>query len=205
MNKRAIPLRPCIFPARAWWLAAVCAVVAANPALAQIPPANQPPAAKASPLATQVPLTSDLVQSFIKSFPEVRKTTDALSAKYKMSSQPAVASPVGAFGAWMTIAAAQADLNGTVAKFGFKSFSDWVSVMTSVGAALAFGASDSPDAGMSQVIAAVQANPKLTDAQKQQVIAQMQKASPQIAANRPSQQNIDVVKPFAIELKALFK
>ena len=42
-------------------------------------------------------------------------------------------------------------------------------------------------------------------AEKEQVIAQMQKASPQIAANRPSQQNIDVVKPFAIELKALFK
>ncbi|MFO1184498.1 MAG: hypothetical protein U1E56_06905 [Bauldia sp.] len=174
------------------------------PALAQAPPTTATPAARPNAFAamTQAPLTADRINALIKSFPDVKKSADAIKAKYKIADRAGTGT-TDSFAVLMGVAAVTGELNGVVAKYGFKDFPDWLAVMLSTTTAIAYVGSDAAGDGMAKAIAAIQANTSLSADQKQKAIAAIQAQGALIP--KPPQQNIDAVKPYVAELKLLFK
>ena len=157
----------------------------------------------ASAQMPQVALTSATVEAFIASYPDVKAASDTLKAKYGDPSTGGDAT--SSWTAWMAVGGATGALNTAVQAHGFNDFQSWLSVLTSVGMAYGFAKDGGEmDQGIADAIKQIQNDPNMSDAQKQMMLQQMQAAMGSVAAMRPSQENIDAVKPYVDQLQVVF-
>jgi hypothetical protein len=181
--------------ARAFTLALLAAATLIAPATGP-----QPMSASAQ-MMEDVALTSDMVENFIKSYPQVKADAEAIGKKYNIEG----GSGTDSWGAWVTATGAWGELNGAVTPYGFTDFQQWLQVTMTVAKAYAFAESGGGvDAAMSQAIDEIKNNPDIPEAQKEMLLNQMQGSMTAVAGMRPSQENVDAVAPYAAELKALF-
>jgi hypothetical protein len=154
-------------------------------------------------MGADVELDTGMVESFIASYPAVKEAAETIGAKYGLSTDGDATS---AWGAWMGATGAWGELNGIVAEHGFTDFAQWLQVTMSVAKAYAFAESgDEMDQGMAEALAAIQNDPNLSDAQKEMMIQQLQASMGAVAGMKPSAANLEAVKPYLAELKALFE
>ncbi len=155
--------------------------------------------------ANQVQLTTGIVEAFIASYPDVRRTADSLEERYGVDAGNGE-DPMAAWQGWMAVTEAQGALNSVCQTYGFDGFMPWLQVFSSVATAYAFvregGGVDEKMAGS---IAEVRNNPNLSDAQKQMLIQQMQAAMGMVNTMMPPQENLDAVAPYADRLAILFE
>jgi len=153
----------------------------------------------------QVTLTQDMVKRFVSSFPQLK----ALGKKYESEipqSADSSSGPARTVSAYMTSAAARAEMQGMLAAHGFGDFADWSKVATSV--ALAYGyakSGKSPDemgAQADRAIDNIRNNPNMPDEQKQQVIAMMRK---QMGLMAPPPGNVDLVKSMMDDIRPVME
>jgi hypothetical protein len=150
--------------------------------------------------STEVPLTFEIVENFIASYPEVRAKGEELKTEYEV--------PEGntstAFQAWAAVGGAKSALDTTVQAHGFADFSEWLQTFSSVARAYAFvregGALDSE---MAEAIEKVRNDPNIPDGQKEMILQQLQHSSAAIAGMRPPQESIDAVEPYSEQLKTV--
>ncbi|HET7714333.1 MAG TPA: hypothetical protein VFK86_01785 [Bauldia sp.] len=164
-------------------------VVGSTPALAQ--------------MGADVELDSGLVEAFIASYPEIKDAAQTIGAEYGLSTDGDATST---WGAWMGATGAWGELNGIVASHGFTDFPQWLQVTMSVAKAYAFAESgDEMDQGMADALDEIRNNPDLSDAQKEMMIQQLQASMSAVASVKPSEANIEAVKPYLAELRTLFE
>lgn len=182
-----------------WAFAVVLSGVAGASVLA-VPVIGSAPAL--AQMGADVELDTGMVESFIASYPAVKEAAATIGAKYGLSTDGDATST---WGAWMGATGAWGELNGIVAEHGFTDFAQWLQVTMSVAKAYAFAESgDEMDQGMADALAAIQNDPNLSDAQKEMMIQQLQASMGAVAGVKPSEANIEAVKPYLAELKALF-
>ena len=149
-----------------------------------------------------VTLTPGTVESFIASFPVVRAKANELSAQYQV---PEGGSAAATWQAWAGIEAARNELDATVGAYGFPDFTAWTQTMSAVARAYAFSREGaSLDGKMAEALAKIRDHPNIPAAQKEMMIQQLQHSAGAIAGMRPSQENIDAVKAYSEQLKAVF-
>jgi hypothetical protein len=153
----------------------------------------------------QYPLTAEIVENFIASFPEIMARSEALNEQYDVE-EGDPANPIEAFGAYMSYQGAMAELNGIVTAYGFTGFSDWIQAASSIAFARAFAqAGGQIDSRFAEAIEQIRNNPDMTDEQKNAAITAIQSSAGAMNALRPSQENIEAVEPYADELNELFE
>lgn len=146
-------------------------------------------------------LTGDMVENFIKSYPQVKADAAAIGKKHNIQG----GGGADGWGAWMAASGAWGELNGTVTPYGFTDFQQWLQVTMTVAKAYAFAESGGEaDSAMSQAIDEIKNNPNIPEAQKEMLLKQVQGSMAAVAGVRPSQENIDAVAPYVAELKTLF-
>jgi hypothetical protein len=201
-----------------WLAAAVSAFLAAAPALAQTgatPPASD--TATAAPAAVQavpdiepvqVTLTPDLVQRFLKSYPELIALGKELDKKRPPpETTDSDEAPAFVLQDHLGDPGAAADINRVLNKNGFDTYADWANVAHSV--ALAAEASE-PDSALDdldgqkqQALADIDADASLSDKDKEQARAEVDDQFAALSAFVPLPGNIDTVKPFLEQIRAL--
>lgn len=155
-----------------------------------------------SQMMEDVALSGDMVENFIKSYPEVKAASEAIAKKYDLDTG---GDGANAWGAWMTATAAWGELNGVVNSYGFDGFKQWLQVTMTIAKAHAFAEEGGVDAGLAQAMEEIKNNPDLPAAQKKMLLDQMEGTMAAVGGIRPSQENIDAVAPYAAPLKALFE
>jgi hypothetical protein len=146
----------------------------------------------------QVTLTKEMVKQFLSSYPQLQ----SLRKKYESNA------PSGATAApsYATSPAAQAELQNLLASSGFSDLSEWSKVAASFSLAYAFVKSgkntDDMNAQTNSAIEKIQNNPKMPDAQKQQVIAMMRKQMGQFS---PLPANVELVSSMMDEIKPVME
>lgn len=158
---------------------------------------------RAGAQSMQTPLTPQIVEAFIASYPQVKETATGLSQQYGVDTGGADVSAV--WQAWLAVTAAQGALNAACQSYGFDSFASWISTLTSIATAYAFareggGVNDQ----MATAIANIQNNPNVPEAQKQAMIQAMQASMGALGAIMPSPENVEAVMPRLAELAVLF-
>lgn len=181
----------------------------ASPALAQGAKQTQQEAApEIEP--QQVPLNASSVERFLKSW----KDLDDLRAKLDKQAGSAAAAeeeegdPLFALGAYLDKPKAKAEIDKTLAKYGFANYSDWANVAQSV--MLAFGAAD-PQSGpldleaeKARVIEEINGDKSLNDDDKKQALAALDEQFAALADFQPLPGNTDVVKPYLDKIREIF-
>ena len=110
-----------------------------------------------------------------------------------------------AWTAWLAVGGAKGALDASVQAHGFDNFMSWLQVMTSVAMAYAFVKDGGEmDADMAQAIEQIKSNPSHSAAQKEMMLQQMEASMGAVASIRPSQANIDAVRPYEEQLAAVF-
>ena len=157
----------------------------------------------AAQMTEDVALTGDMVENFIKSYPEVKAASEGIAQKYNLDTGGEGA---GAWAAWATATAAWGELDGVASSYGFDGFKQWLQVTMSIAKAYAFAEEGGGiDAGLAQAMEEIKTNPNIPEAQKKMLIEQMGGSMAAVGGMRPSQENIDAVAPYAGQLKALFE
>lgn len=147
-------------------------------------------------------LTPATVESFIASYPEVKAKAYELSEQYE---GPGAPSGAAAWRAWSGVEGAKSQLDAAVQNHGFENFPEWVRVLSVTAQAYAFAQSgEDLDERMSAAIARIEIDPNIPEAQKEIMRQQLQHSAAAIAAMKPSQGNIDAVRPYAEQLGKLF-
>ena len=153
----------------------------------------------------QVALTEDLVKRFMSSFPQLldlgKKYDSGRSADKSGSNNPSKV-----MSAYMANQEARNEMQQVLSDNGFKDFSEWTTVATSV--ALAYGyvkSGKTPDEMSAQAESAIEKmrnDPRVPDAQKQQMITMMRE---QMARFAPLPGNLEVAKSMMAELKPVME
>jgi uncharacterized protein YneF (UPF0154 family) len=152
----------------------------------------------------QVTLTANAVEGLIASYADVKRTSEELKAQYGEPGEGGN-DPASDWTAWLAVGGAKGALDSSVQAHGFDNFMSWLQVMTSVAMAYAFVKDGGEmDASMAQAIEQIKNNPSLSAAQKEMMLQQMQASMGAVASIRPSQANIDAVKPYEEQLAAVF-
>ncbi len=149
----------------------------------------------------QVTLTKEMVKQFLSSYPQLQ----SLRKKYE-SNAPSTPGGATAAPSYATSPAAQAELQNLLTSSGFSDLSEWSKVATSFSLAYAFVKSgkniDEMNAQTNSAIEKIQNNPKMPDAQKQQVIAMMRKQMGQFS---PLPANLELVSSMMDEIKPVME
>jgi hypothetical protein len=167
------------------------------------------PAAATDIEPQQVQLTGPQVEKFLASWPDL----EALRAKFDKqfgaaNGEEEEGDPLFALGTYLDKPEAKAEIDKTLAKYGFASFADWANVAQSV--MLAFGSADPQtgpmdlDAEKKRVIDEIKADKNLTDSDKQQALKDLDEQFAALADFQPLPGNVDVVKPFVDKVRELF-
>jgi len=152
----------------------------------------------ASPL-----LTPATVEGFIASYPEVKARADELREQFDVPDQ---SSGAAAWRAWADNEEARGKLDALVQAHGFQDFPSWVRVLSVTAQAYAFTESGEDfDARLSDALARIENDPNTSESQREMMRQQLQHSADAIAAMKPSQENIDAVKPYVEQLGQLFE
>jgi hypothetical protein len=161
------------------------------------------PAAQAQ--VAQVALTAQSVEGLIASYGPVKAAAEQLKAQYGEPAGGTGNDPAAGWSAWLAVGGAKGALDAAVQPHGFADFLSWVQVMTSVAMAYAFAKDGGQmDTQMAQAIEQINNSPGMSAAQKQMMIQQIQGSMQAVQTMRPSQENIDAVKPYVGQLASLF-
>ena len=150
---------------------------------------------------TEFLLTDAQVSGFISSYPDI----EALAEEFQGEAPDSDGDLAASLGALATYQDAMNQLNATVAAHGFADYAEWLQVTSAISLAYIYARDGGAmDQQMQAAIAQIESNPRLSDEQKATVIQQMQAATGALDAQRPPQQNIDVVNARSSDLKAVF-
>jgi hypothetical protein len=170
--------------------------------------AADPPAPAKGP--RQVPLSAARVEQFIASYEPVK----ALNEKYDKDWGDENFADPSADGATQMRQSLQAHgaldaFNALVARYGFRGAEDWWPVACST--MIAYGFSDPAhdpakvNAQLTRRLAGLDADPKLTAAQKAQLKPALETALANYEAMKPPPGNIEVVRPYRARLARLLR
>ena len=159
------------------------------------------PGGASAQMTQDVPLTPELIQGFIASYPSIQTKAKELGQEEAADSAGSLAN----WTAWIGASGVKAELDAVVSPHGFAGIENWVQAFSSIARAYTFAAEGQAiDTQMSEALAKIQADPNIPDDQKQMMLQQMQASAAAIAGMRPAQENIDAVQPYIAELKAVF-
>jgi len=148
-------------------------------------------------------LTPATVEELIASYPEVKARADELREQDDFRDQ---SSGGAAWRAWAESEEASAELDAIVQAHGFQDFPTWVRVLSVTAQAYAFAESgEDLDIRLSEALARIESDPDISEVQKEMMRQQLQHSADAIAAMKPSQGNIDAVKPYVGQLGQLFE
>lgn len=164
----------------------------AMPASAQTPPQQIP----------QIDLTPNMVRAFLTSLPDLQALADRYDA---MAPKGDTDNPINAFQGLAMTAAAKADLNATVGAHGFGDYTTWIIVAQNIFTTFTHVKMGDVKQQMSGALAAIENNPQLTRQQKDMMLAQLGAAQTQVAAVKPSDNNIRVVTEMESEIERSLK
>ena len=104
---------------------------ALTPAMAQVPamPAGAMPGMPTLGGGEAYPLTQELIEAWVESYPTVVEASDAMEEQYNL---PEGEDPAAAMAALAMVTGAMGQLNDVVGAFGFDSFQQWIDVMFAV-------------------------------------------------------------------------
>jgi hypothetical protein len=150
-----------------------------------------------------VPLDGATVRNFIVSYDAVRESANELSAQYDQSEDSSV---IGGWHGWKGEGGARNALDATVEAHGFADFSAWVEALSAIARSYAFVTEfEEADIQISEAQKRVQNNPDISEADREMMLQQLEHTAKTIALMRPSQENIDAVKPHLAELAGFFE
>jgi hypothetical protein len=140
----------------------------------------------------QVPLTADMVDRLIASFPDMRR----VAAKFGGAELPAQAG-VDAAGIAAMPAAKRKALEAVAAEHGFESLNQWTDVASSVTMTYVYAMQGkkpgSLDEAVKANIAQAERDPTLSAEQKQQTVAQYKLIGDKLARLEPLQENYTLI------------
>jgi hypothetical protein len=175
--------------------ALVLSIAAAAPALAQgAPGGGFDPADidKITASAHQVPLTADMVDRLIASFPDMRR----VAAKFGGTELPAQAG-VDAAGIAAMPAEKRKALEAVATEHGFESLGQWTDVASSVTMTYVYAMQGKKPGSLAEAvkanIAQAERDPNLSAQQKQQTVAQYKMIGDKLARLEPLQENYTLV------------
>jgi len=150
----------------------------------------------------QVPLSADMVQRVIVSYPGLKAKAEELGKRYDAPDEGFAEG----LQAWMMASSLHGELNTLAGQYGFDSFLGWLQTVYSVAQAYAFAqGGDKMDAQIAEALAQIDSNPNIPAAQKEMLRQQIQASAAMIGGMRPSQENIDAVTPFLDQLKPVLE
>jgi hypothetical protein len=148
--------------------------------------------------STSVPLTPEIVENFIASYPEVRAKAAELRSQYEVPD----GNDATAWQAWGAVGAAKSQLDAAVQPHGFADFNDWLQTFSTIARAYAFvregGALDTK---LTEAIEKVRNDPNIPDGQKEMILQQLQHSGTAIAGMRPAEESLKAVEPYSEQLK----
>lgn len=157
------------------------------------------PEQAAAQMGQDYELTEEKVEALIASFPAVMELGESLRQRYDIPGGADAAS----WAAFMAYGNAMGELDDAVTAYGFNGFADWVEALAAAGIAMAFSGETDMDAALTEAIAEIKRTERLSDAQKQMMIDQIQGQMQSVAGVRPPQGNIDAVAAHRRELDAV--
>ncbi len=169
-------------------------------------PAATPASAQNQQLPPQIPLTPELVEAFIASYPELHALGEQLKQKYgDVETDPE--DPSSFVAGFAQYADARAQMEGIIQQHGIASIEDWVHVAYSVMLAYSFAergeGGGSVDSEMAEAIDQIKSDKSIPDQQKQQLIAMLEQQMAQISQLRPPAGNIEVVQQYSDQIKQI--
>jgi hypothetical protein len=146
----------------------------------------------------EVPLTPDIVEGFIASYPDVRAKGEELKAQHDVPG----GNDVTAWQAWIAVGAAKSQLDAAVQAYGFSDFNTWLQTFSTIARAYAFVREGSAlDTKLTEAIEKVRNDPNIPDGQKEMILQQLQHSGAAIASMRPSEESLKAVEPYSEQLK----
>lgn len=146
----------------------------------------------------QVPLTADMVQRFIASWPEFKALGDKLAADRGVD--PDAGTPTAAFASWAKEADAKAEIDAVVTKHGFASLEDWIAAADSVMIAFSYDEEELSEERLAEILAEVEASPQVPPDQKAAAAAQVREYFAAARTLKPLPGNAETIEPFLDEL-----
>lgn len=192
----------------------IALAVATVPVAAQDTPATATPPAESAPAPMspmvaapaapieQVPLTADVVEKFVSSWPEIEKLGDELASAYGVD--PSVTDPTSAFTYWAKRPEARQKIDAALTKAGFASLEEWVKIANSVVLAYGYDEAELAPERVAEIVAEIEKSEEIPAEQKPAVIAQVRQQFADAVAQKPLAGNAEVVAPFAERLGAIF-
>lgn len=182
----------------------------ASQAPANQAPANQAPAATDQGAADamppnipelsnnttdQVPLTTDLVQRLIDSWPEMSALASDFTDQYGIDED--APDPAAVFGAWASHPEAKAKIDAVIAKHGFKDLDEWTKVANSILIAYDWDDDLVDPKKIEEAVHDIDKTPGLSQAEKDALIAQVREQAASAEESRPLPGNREVIAPFS--------
>lgn len=157
-------------------------------------------------LPMQVPLTPEMVEAFVTSYPELQQLGDRLEQKYgRVDADPE--DPSSFVSGFAQYADARGQMEQIVQGHGFASLQDWVQAAYSVMLAYSFSqrgeGGGSVDSEMAEAIEQIRSDRSISAEQKEQLIAMLQQQMAAISQLRPPAGNIEAISPYAEQIRAI--
>lgn len=168
-------------------------------------PSGMPAAASLQPV--QVPLTADIVERFIASYPEMETLADQLDQRHPAaaSSDEEEEGPEYLLADHLDDAQDAAAINKLLAKHGFSTYAEWANIAHSV--SIAADAADAPPNELAdqkkQALAEVDADKTLSAQEKDEQRQEIENQFAALTEFVPLPGNVAVVKPFLARIRAL--
>ncbi len=160
--------------------------------------AAQSSGSEAAVAEMQVPLTADMVQRFIASWPEFKALGDKLAEDRGVD--PEASTPTAAFAAWAKQPDAKAEIEAAAAKHGFTSLDDWIKAADSVMIAFSYDEAELSEERLAEILAEVEASPQVPPDQKAAAAAQVREYFAAARTLKPLPGNVEAIEPFLDEL-----
>lgn len=151
----------------------------------------------------QVPLTEDLIDRFVASYPEMKE----VSAKFPVTQMPDA--PTDKSGVDLLPPDKRDAMSAVATKHGFKDLQEWSDVAQSVVMSYAYlregKGLDELDKTVDRMVAQAENDSKLTDEQRQKAIAQVRELGAKLAKLQPLPQNYELVEKMIGKVAPVMK
>ena len=148
----------------------------------------------------QVPLTEDMIDRFVASYPEMKEVVAKFPAT-QMPDEPSDKSDLE-----MLPPDKRAAMTAVATKHGFKDLQEWSDVAQSVVMSYAEGKGlNELDKMVDRMVAQAENDSKLTDEQRQKAIAQVRELDAKLAKLQPLPQNYELVEKMIGKVAPVMK
>lgn len=143
----------------------------------------------------QVPLTTDLVQRLIDSWPEMSALASDFTDQYGIDED--APDPAAVFGSWASHPEAKAKIDAVIAKHDFKDLDEWTKVANSILIAYDWDDDLVDPKKIEEAVHDIDKTPGLSQAEKDALIAQVKEQAASAEESRPLPGNREVIAPFS--------